>query len=81
MNVVVTKDLFGVSIWDSRAELEYKPAFKNFGSPPVWMAKNCWFQSKWLLLSKGVLRRMFPNLGDEMAEGERKDARIDVSIS
>jgi len=85
MRVIVTKDSWGIVVWKPDAVLEYERITFGGGAhpgrgphrlpkwtpkDPVWMCSNCWFQGQKQLFSSKKCKKLFPQLGSDMQDGD-----------
>lgn len=71
MEVQVTRDLFGVSVWRADVELVYDAPFKSVVNH-VWYPKKT-FIWKPRVFSDKFVKKNFPELYDLLEEGDRRD--------
>ena len=81
MNVIVTRDYFGVTIWKAGTNLVYKPAFgsdwRGRKGPKVWLPE---YQLAFMrrLYSSRKTKLYFPELYDDIMEGQRIEGDLKI---
>lgn len=68
MRVIVTRDAFGVQIWEENADIVYKAPFGKKGVK-VWMSEKIFKTG--LIFSDKKVRKYFPGLFKELYEGDK----------
>jgi len=78
MQVQVTKDAFGIAIWKPTAKLQYGAWFEQYGETKSWLASNCIFQYRQMVMSRKQSNEMFAEFAEKMSEGDLVKARIEL---